>query len=78
MGFLHSDLSLNESSATSAKSDNTELKLERAVKYQTIPFVLTGLCLMSSGEAEGSLAVDFLSWTLSKVLIFNRLPPDSL
>lgn len=33
---------------------------------------------MSSGETEGSLAVDFLSWTLSKVLIFNSVPPDSL
>ena len=59
-------------------NDNTELKLERPVKYQTIPFVLTGLCLLSSGETEGSLAVDFLSWTLSEVLIFNYVPPDSL
>lgn len=78
MGLLHSDLSLNETSATLAKSDNTELKLERPVKDQTIPFVLTGVCLVSSGETEGSLAVDLLSRTLSRVLIFNCVPPDSL
>lgn len=35
---------------TWAKSDNTDLKLERPVKYQIIPFVLTGMCLMSSDE----------------------------
>jgi len=33
---------------------------------------------MSSGETEGSLAVDFLSGTSSKVLIFNSVPPDLL
>lgn len=48
------------------------------LNIETIPFALTGVCFMSSGETEGSLAVDFLLWTLSKVLIFSCLLPNSL